>query len=232
MFCHAASEMALVHNMMIRAFNSIYLQAPHITAKDEMAFCNYIHHCFRLLTVHHTGEEVDFFPHIEALSGEKGIMEANVHQHEAFHDGVDAFNAYVQAVIDKKEKYDGAKVVAMLDAFAEPLTQHLTDEIPTIEGLRKHADKLGSLQELMDKEGEKNMKALGLTTGLTACFLNLDLHFEDDAWIAWPPAPAPVKFIVRYLTYWLHSDWWKFAACDRLGNMRPLYAVPENQTGQ
>jgi len=72
---------------------------------------------------------------------------------------------------------------------------------------------------------------LGLTQGMPWCFVNLDIHFEEDRWMNWPPAPAPIKFVVRYLTYWIHSDSWKFGACDRGGNMRPLYAVPA-KTGE
>jgi len=229
-YCEAASEMALVHNMMVRGLNSIYLQAPHITPKDEYAFCQYTLMWHKLLHTHHTGEETDFFPHIEELSGEKGLMAGNVEQHHAFHDGLEALVEYVRAVSAKKEKYDGAKITKMIDDFGKALTTHLADEIPTIDGLRKYADKLESLPKLMQAEAEKNMSALGLTTGLVWAFVNLDLHYEDDRWLAWPPAPAPVKFICRYITYWFHTDWWKFSSVDRTGTMKPLYAVPGNKS--
>jgi hypothetical protein len=35
-----------------------------------------------------------------------------------------------------------------------------------------------------------------------------------------------VIFAVRTIVWWLNRDVLKFAACDRTGNMRPLYAVP------
>jgi hypothetical protein len=50
--------MALAHNIMVRNLNAVYLQAPNITKKDDIAdfivfvqtLCEEIHH-------HHSGEE-------------------------------------------------------------------------------------------------------------------------------------------------------------------------------
>ena len=54
----------------------------------------------------------------------------------------------------------------------------------------------------------------------------IDIHFENDLWINWPPAPAIVKFLARNIVWWFLRDIAKFGACDRLGKMKPLYAVP------
>jgi hemerythrin-like domain-containing protein len=158
MFDHCASEMACVHNMMVRSLNAIYLQAPHIKPADEKSFCAFILHWYALLSVHHHGEEEEFFPDIEAMTGEKGIMEANVEQHHAFHEGLAAFHEYVKACAAGSDKYDGRKVVSMVDSFGPTLMQHLTDEIPTIQGLRKYGEeKMANLQKRFNAEGEKNM---------------------------------------------------------------------------
>jgi len=52
----------------------------------------------------------------------------------------------------------------------------------------------------------------------------MDIHYEDDMWTEFPPAPWFIKFLVKNVTWWIHSDWWKFGACDRYGNLKPLYA--------
>lgn len=162
MFDHCASEMLIVHRMMVLALNSIYLQAPHIQPADAKAFCRYIIYWHDLLSAHHEGEEAEFFPDVEQMSGEKGIMEANVKQHHAFHDGLHAFRAYIDACYAGTEKYDGAKTVGLIDAFATTLVNHLADEIPTIQGLRKFGtEKMADLQKKFDEEGEKNMVCLG-----------------------------------------------------------------------
>ncbi len=74
------------HNDMIQGLNSIYLQAPHVQTKDQRSFCSYIIRWHQLLHVHHSAEEAEFFPDVEAMAGERGIMEANVDQHHAFTD--------------------------------------------------------------------------------------------------------------------------------------------------
>lgn len=61
---------------------------------------------------------------------------------------------------------------------------------------------------------------------MTPCFANLDVHFENDMWINWPPAPAPVKFLIKTVFWWIQRDVRKFGAVDRSGTMQPLYAVP------
>jgi hemerythrin-like domain-containing protein len=144
-----------------RGLNSIYLQARNIKPSDEKAFCNYILTWHNLLHVHHTGEETDFFPEIEELVGEKGIMDANVEQHHAFHDGLENFAEYIKACRDGSDKYDGNRVIKHIDSFGTALIQHLADEIPTIEGLRKYGDKLQHLPQMMQAEAEKNMVRRG-----------------------------------------------------------------------
>jgi hypothetical protein len=57
----------------------------------------------------------------------------------------------------------------------------------------------------------------------------LDIHYEGDLWKAFPPAPAVIKFIVLNIVWFFGSSTYKFGACDRHGNMKPLYAVPDSK---
>jgi hemerythrin-like domain-containing protein len=155
-----ASEMALVHNMIILGINSIYLQAPHITPADEKSFCKYITCWYDVVDGHHAGEEDILFPAVESMTGVKGIMDTNKGQHKAFHDGMDKLKAYADAVLAGKEKYEGSKVVGLIDDFGAVLTQHLADEIPTILNLRQFGDKMAGLPKVMSDEGAKAMVSL------------------------------------------------------------------------
>ncbi|KAK2027624.1 hemerythrin HHE cation binding domain-containing protein [Colletotrichum zoysiae] len=227
MFTRVASEMALVHNMVIRGLNSIYLQAPFVSPSDAEAFLRYTLAWYSLVHVHHSCEEADFFPAIEEMAGQKGLMECNVSQHHEFHDGLGAFTAYVNACLGGKDKFEGPKLVSLIDGFGEALTKHLGDEIPSILGLRDFGtDKMALLEQKFAEDAEKNMKALGLVKGLPFGFSNHDVGFEGGRWESWPPAPPVVKLLCRHVTYRFHTSWWKFAACDPMGNLRPLYAVP------
>lgn len=157
MFDELASEMCHVHNMVLRGLNSIYLQAPHITPADEKPFCRYVLGWYNLLHSHHSGEEADFFPTVEKMTGVKGLMDNNVDQHKAFHDGMDSLKAFADAVVADKEKYDASRLVTLIDDFGPALTQHLGDEIPTILSLRQYGEKMAGLPKAFDEEGEKAM---------------------------------------------------------------------------
>ncbi|KAL2177306.1 uncharacterized protein P884DRAFT_277564 [Thermothelomyces heterothallicus CBS 202.75] len=227
MFDRVASEMALVHNVIIRGLNSIYLQAPHIRPEDEKPFCSYVSSWCGFLDVHHGNEEEFFFPFAEEMTGVKGIMDANIDQHKAFHDGVEELEAYAGAVLADEDKYDGSKVVGTIDRFGTVLMQHLTDEVASILSLRPYGDKLAGLPKLLDEEGGKSMKKMGNFVGVWA-FANMDLQYENAMWQDWPSAPAPAKLIMRSVFWWIYADARKFGAVDRAGNLRHLYAVPES----
>ena len=82
---------------------------------------------------HHDAEETVFFPSIELITDVQGIMERNVEQHRAFTPGFDLFHEYSRTCLP--EDYDGRKINSLVENFAEPLTQHLYDEIETLRGL-------------------------------------------------------------------------------------------------
>jgi hemerythrin-like domain-containing protein len=153
--------MAVVHNMIIRSLNSIYLQAPHIKPEDALAFANYSLQWWRFLVAHHDGEEKLFFPGVEATTGTKGLMDRNIAQHKAFHDGLDEFGEYVREVIAGGRTYDGKKMVTILDSFSEALVTHLNDEIPTLLALSRFPEEnvLG-LEKIAQNEAAEVMVSL------------------------------------------------------------------------
>ena len=85
---------------------------------------------------HHDAEEKEFFPSIEAISGIEGLMSRNVEQHRAFTPGFEHFEEYCRAC--PPAEYDGERLKALVDGFAEPLTRHLYDEIETLRALEKY----------------------------------------------------------------------------------------------
>lgn len=144
--------------MMIRGLNSIYLQAPHIQQQDEKAFLHYCACFYDLLQVHHRGEEEDLFPQIEAMAGEKGMMDQNVQQHQSFHHGLEQYNAYITACLkdSNSEKYDSNKLVGIIDTFGSSLVTHLTEEIATILNLAAYGDKMTLLEKRFEAWANKD----------------------------------------------------------------------------
>jgi hypothetical protein len=131
--------MALAHNGIIRGLNSIYLQAPNLPAGDATVARDFLIYCqcwSESMHHHHDAEEAIFFPEIEKITQIKGIMEKNVEQHRAFTPGFDRFYAYCKTCPPKN--YNGEKLRSLVQAFAEPLTKHLHDEIGTLRALDEH----------------------------------------------------------------------------------------------
>jgi len=54
--------MAILHNAILRGYNSIYLQAPHVEASDYPDFIGYCLSWYKFIKAHHDAEEVDLFP--------------------------------------------------------------------------------------------------------------------------------------------------------------------------
>jgi hemerythrin-like domain-containing protein len=139
----AGSEMALVHNMIIRILNCIYLQAPNVKLdKDIEDFTTFMYAWTVLIHEHHGNEEKFFFPWLEEDIGVAGYMEKNIEQHHAFAPGMKRFDEYVTALRAGTEKFDGAKVRSIIDDFGEILALHLKEEIEAFEELERFGDKL------------------------------------------------------------------------------------------
>ncbi|KAI9700226.1 MAG: hypothetical protein M1820_006894 [Bogoriella megaspora] len=133
---YVATQMSLAHNGILRGLNSIYLQATRIPQQDLEAIKDFLTYCqcwCESMHHHHDGEEQEFFPNLELISGVQGLMERNVEQHRAFTPGFESFQAYSQTC--SIEDYDGKKVKSLIEGFAEPLTRHLHEEIDTLRAL-------------------------------------------------------------------------------------------------
>lgn len=133
----------MVHNLLLRGINSIYLQCVNVELKSPESIPDFVSYAREWgLTVreHHDIEESFFFPEIERFAGAEGIMAGNVEQHAAFHDGLGAFAAYVDAVLAGSEPYSGERLRGLIDAFLPVLRAHLADEITTLVALEKYED--------------------------------------------------------------------------------------------
>lgn len=137
------SEMVLVHNMIIRGLNSIYIQAPNIRkSQDVQDFLTYMYSWALLVHMHHDNEEAVIFPLLEKSIEVDGFMEKNVDQHHLFGPGLTAFDDYIKSCRAGETRFDGTKVQTIIDSFASIFIEHLNDEIPTLLALEKYEEKI------------------------------------------------------------------------------------------
>ncbi|MCJ1339031.1 hypothetical protein MMC09_004320 [Bachmanniomyces sp. S44760] len=166
--------MALAHNLLLRSLNAIYLQATGVKLSaditDLLIMCQIwwetVHH-------HHRMEEEYFFPMIEEYTGEKNIMDTNIHQHAAFQAGVERFRVYVFQTTP--ETYDGKIVMEIIESFGPILTKHLTEEIESLLAL----DKFGG--DMLEKSyRELDAKILASITEKVVFFFHFSQLSEEE----------------------------------------------------
>jgi hemerythrin-like domain-containing protein len=77
--------MAHIHNAILRGYNSIYLQASHITEADKPAFIGYALTWYRFVKSHHDDEELELFPEVEEVLNQKDIWNEAHQEHGKSH---------------------------------------------------------------------------------------------------------------------------------------------------
>lgn len=137
--------MSFVHNLLIRGISAIYAQSVNVGAQgsrqDKIDFVNFAKAWSNFIEEHHEFEETVAFPDINRVTGQDGLMDANIEEHKIFHDGLHQFQEYVNQVLEDEEAdFDGAKLRLIIDGFMPVLRKHLENEIYTLLDLQRFED--------------------------------------------------------------------------------------------
>ncbi|KAL2259692.1 hypothetical protein VTK26DRAFT_6530 [Humicola hyalothermophila] len=230
-FTSGATHMALLHNSIIRGYNSIYRQAQHVADQDMAHFIGYCLAWHKFVVSHHNDEETTLFTTIEGLLKDKEIFGETHKEHESFLGGLASFEKYLSS-LPSPASFSGTELLRIMDGFHEPFERHFHSEISTIarfanhpnapkEGTPEHADAALTFK----RWGKSTVTKAGLTDVVPFFMLNLDHTFEDGTWANWPPMPAAIRWGLINLAGSWRSSWWKFASCDANGNPQELYAL-------
>jgi hypothetical protein len=216
--------MALLHNLYLRGINAIYLQCINVerSPADVPAFVKFALAWGTTLEGHHENEEDIVFPGIEKATGVEGIMAANKQQHEAFHAGLEAYVAYVTSVNEGKEKYDGQKLMDIIDSFGSAMREHLVDEIATLKALDKYdVPWLKHFKEWHNAIIKiEQAKPNSMDIGLPFSIMCNDATYHPETFSVWPPGvPWIVMAVMRWMFFGKNKAMWQFAPCD--GNQKP-----------
>lgn len=197
--------MIIVHNVILRGVNSIYLQCVNVETRSPGAVPGFVGYArmwasmggflrpsgeriwvrMHVLTIttkvheHHDNEEGLFFPRLEELVGVPGLMTSNVEQHATFHDGLETLQTYLGAVEAGEERFDGKRLRGIIDSFMPELAEHLHDEIKTLLALDKY-------EEQCDWEGWMHNIALEIVAKMQADPQAQVSSLEPPSCV-WPP---------------------------------------------
>jgi len=167
---------------------------------------------------HHEMEEKTLFPWIAEYTGQQDIMDVNVEQHHAFEAPLEVLEKYLYAITP--ENYDGKQLKTLVEAFAEKVVPHLSDEIPTLLALEKYGGKpLGVVYDRFNKQIISSIgdKSRVLPNGLGA----IDKSFEGGKH-NFPPFPFFVPYLVNYVFARKYKGSWRFSPCTMFGEKREL----------
>lgn len=81
LFTTGATHMCLLHNAILRGYNSIFLQAAHVEEADKADFIGYCLTWVKLVSSHHDDEEAVLFPRIAELLQDETIWAETHEEH-------------------------------------------------------------------------------------------------------------------------------------------------------
>ncbi|KAH7098821.1 hypothetical protein BKA62DRAFT_622079, partial [Auriculariales sp. MPI-PUGE-AT-0066] len=204
--------------------NSLYNYAPHVangSARDKHDLVTFGLVWYNMLAGHHDGEEEVLFPALEKASGNAGLMSANVNQHKAFHSGFTDLKSYLDSVMadPAASVFDGARLQAVIDAFAPALMQHLHDEIPTLINYGHQHPTVDVHKIRVEYSRALRSRGPGLARGFAENlpFMSVchDDAFDDGKWRDhWHPMHKILASVAKWTFYWPNRGAWRFAPCS------------------
>lgn len=235
-FTAGATHMALVHNSMIRGYNSIVNQVPFVSDADLEDFLEYGYAWAALVHAHHDDEEAALFPNVTTMLKDETIWTETHKEHVELSDRIKAL--FEDFVPFAHKSSDAPSPRAMLQILAshmeglrEPFEKHMHSEVEAIAALARHpnAPKVGSEAEkdakALFKKWGKNTVSRQSWTLVSMFFMNLDRTFEDGRWTQWPPMPEPIRWGITNIVGMAFPKYWKFASCNSMGLPRELHAL-------
>lgn len=223
-------DMTFLHNLIIRGFNSILIQAPYIkpgtpAASDILTFTTlvtgFLHH-------HHDTEEGFFFPEVEKAIGEKGFMDQNISQHDAFEGKLDMLTKYAEQTTSAD--YSPTKLVALIEDMTPPLIEHLGAEITTLTSLDGRASEKELARIWQGAEEYARAQNQDLTK-----FVPLMLGLRDETYPREGDRSVGLPWFFQYLAQYKLADRykgaWRFLPSTYWGKPRPYAFVPKELGG-
>ncbi|KAF3009791.1 hypothetical protein E8E13_010015 [Curvularia kusanoi] len=179
--------MTHIHNAILRGYNTIYLQSPHITPSDAPAFIGYALTWHKFVKSHHDDEESSLFPKIaEVLQTTDAALWAETHrEHESFLAGLSEYEKYLSGLASPAD-FDGQELRRVMESFQAPFEHHFHSEIAHIASFAAlpSAPASGGPDEdnaaaVFKAWGKKTVMKAGAMDVVPFFLMNLDATFEE-----------------------------------------------------
>lgn len=229
-FTTGATHMALLHNSILRGFNSIYNQIPYIQEDDKSDFVGYSLTWYKFVKSHHDDEEANLFSKIEDLLQDRSVFAESYKEH-GMSISVLSSKCTRLTSLPSPSAFSPAKLQQIMSSFQAPLRNHLHSEIATIAALADHprtpregTREAAAARAIFKAWGRSTVTKAGMSDVAPFFILNLDRTAEGGIWADWPPMAAPMKWTLLKVAGAVQG-YWRFASCDAAGRPRELWAL-------
>ncbi|KAH8092216.1 hypothetical protein BXZ70DRAFT_464504 [Cristinia sonorae] len=209
--------MAGIHAFILNGLISIYEQAATIPEEKAVDFCGYALQWTSATHHHHHVEETAYFP----MFSHKFDTSFVEQEHSTFTPGLEALDSYLVSCLPtgapyglgevagehEQQKYDGSRVISIIDSFAEPLCKHLIQEVNSMEPDKLRAAGLTEAEmQTIAQESMKQSKKLPLTTIVVYSIMLSPKEID------FPPFSSFLRYyVVPYVLAFPNRRWWQFA---------------------
>ncbi|KAG9007813.1 hypothetical protein FRB95_011985 [Tulasnella sp. JGI-2019a] len=127
-------RMVLVHNYLIRGYNTILYYAAEVPPSDTNRVNSFLRYCELIneaASEHHSLEEDTYFPWIESKISQ-GAMSINIEGHRAYEDAFKTVVDTLASIRKGNRDFVPEELQAVIYSFMTPFLKHLEDEIKTL----------------------------------------------------------------------------------------------------
>jgi hypothetical protein len=212
-----AVEVVVIHNCLIRALNSIYVQAPHIPLSEYNNFTTYALATYRGLVAHDPSSGNSLFSALERLTGNDRYTQ----HHAEFDTPLTAWGNWLQSIASKKNNFSPDICRSMMDDFMPALHEHL-EIVPWCISLSFNESSEGPhIADMMKEHMERVFGQMSKTKILPVFVLNHDAAFmgEKHEFLG---GMALVRWVLREVCAMKYKECWKFSTMGFDGKVREV----------
>lgn len=230
---HIANEAAHTYNAMFRGINSIFLQAPFVTAAQDVSDFLFLTHCLGCwIAQHHKTLYSRVYPKYEAILGQPGALVTSSPSQPEEDDL--SFLPILEAMIHyaaetQPQTYDPAVLLGLLDSLAPGLHAHAFAQIVKAISMEPLCGEPGTPGGGRRAVGLLNAwRALEAETGAAPdrpSLLPMLVRLRDTTFEGgndWPRIPVLAVHAIASRLSPAHAGAWNFLPCNVWGKPREL----------
>lgn len=219
-----------LYNAMLRGINSLFLQAPFITALGDIVDFLFLAQSWAgWVRQHRDHLRTRMYPCFEEVLAEPGALTANLEETESFLPALEDLASYAAQARDRPETYDAAKLLRIIEDLAPRLRHYFGAQLVAMMDMMTLCGRPGSAQgearsvALLQSYQQLERELQSSTDHLIVPPMMIRLRdstFEGGS--DWPKLSVLAVHQIADRLSAAHAGAWRFLPCTVWGKPRPL----------